>query len=139
MFRRCWTSTPTGPCARVVSRLDRDGRLPIGELVALSEASAIGVTIDRWTVPTVVIVYPRRSALFDLLSPREREVAELICSRLSQRRDCRTAVYQRRNRQGLLARRADQNEAGWSQRSHRRLARSQNRVMSDLHARRPTR
>lgn len=80
MFRRCWTSTPTGPCARVVSRLDRDGRLPIGELVALSEASAIGVTIDRWTVPTVVIVYPRRSALFDLLSPREREVAELIAA-----------------------------------------------------------
>ena len=66
----------------VLAALDEAERLPIGELLELSATAVVDVTIDRANDPALILVQPRRSDVFSVLSPRELEVAELVAAGL---------------------------------------------------------
>ncbi|MEL7157718.1 MAG: LuxR C-terminal-related transcriptional regulator [Actinomycetota bacterium] len=61
---------------------DRPGRLPLAEIVAVANAP-VTVEIDRRRSDAVVYVAPRPGATFEGLTGREREVAVLLVSGLS--------------------------------------------------------
>lgn len=65
------------------------GRLPLRDLVELTDASDQRVTIDRSEDPPVVFVEPARSARFSTLSTRELEVAELMAEGRTNRQIAR--------------------------------------------------
>lgn len=57
---------------------------PLDAVVALAN-EPVRVTVDRSGPETVVFVEPRPSAVFDRLTPREREVAALVAEGLTNR------------------------------------------------------
>ena len=80
------TDPTRAPLRRLLQKLDGgDGRLPLAELVELTGAADVDLTIDRDGDPTVVFARPRRDRRFDDLSARELEVVALLAAGRSNR------------------------------------------------------
>lgn len=70
---------------RLLDAVQRNpGVLPASELVELSTANA-NVAIDRTSDVTTVYVSPRLDRRFDVLTPREKEVAVLVAAGFKNR------------------------------------------------------